>query len=186
MYQVFRWKDEHGEPLARSQTHSQMVSSFLGGRTDQTVGGILDAWLTSPDGRMPKDSDRQGLMYSTTVPYLSIKDVRPTLTSFAVQVIGQKLIREAEDAIKRKSGLHAHPSSKDEKKALTWKDAGEDTVPHVGRVLRLHQPVTYWLMEQVATRKPRVRNGAVVPVRKRRPVDGVSPSYNSSITNSSS
>jgi hypothetical protein len=112
-------------------------------------------------------------MYSTTVPYTEIKPVRPCLTSFTVQIVERRLVQEAINAVKPSSGLHAVASRKSALKKAEWVDVGATTAPEVSGVLRNLQPLTWYYLTQIATRKPRVRGG-IVQVRKRRPVEVVS------------
>jgi hypothetical protein len=134
---------------------------------------VLDAWFQGPDGSISKDSEAADLMYSTTVPFLDIKPVRAALSSFAVQVIQQRVVKEAEDAIKPSSGLHASVKDKTNPKAMIWADIGASTTSRVAEILQKHQPVTMDLMMRIAARQPRIRNG-VAAVRKFRPVEAVS------------
>lgn len=85
LHNVFRAQDDAGKHTNRSQTHSQMVATFLGGRAKRTVSDILNAWMTSPDGRLSANSSDRTLMYSTGTPYTEVKSVRAALTAFAAQ-----------------------------------------------------------------------------------------------------
>ncbi|KAJ7903995.1 hypothetical protein B0H13DRAFT_1532740, partial [Mycena leptocephala] len=76
LYNIFRRKDNKGKEIPRSPTHSQMVSIFLAGRANETVGDIISEWMSHPDGRIPAHSPNLDLMYSTTVPHTQIKPVR--------------------------------------------------------------------------------------------------------------
>ncbi|KAJ7735335.1 hypothetical protein B0H16DRAFT_1256415, partial [Mycena metata] len=146
LYHVFQTKDGKGKPLSRSTVHAQMVSRFLGGRAENSVSDILAAWMASPDGRVPAHSPNRNLMYSTSIPYTTIKPVRAALTSFATQIIGKKVACEAESAVHISSGLHA--------------------------VIEKQQPVTVFLCNNIAMRRPRTRAGVVL-VRKTRPPETV-------------
>ncbi|KAK7059574.1 hypothetical protein R3P38DRAFT_2495738, partial [Favolaschia claudopus] len=85
LYKLFRAKDDEGNEVHRSQTHSQMVSIFLAGRANETVADIVSEWMMHPDGRLPSSSPNSDLSFSTTIPYTEIRPVRAALTSFAVQ-----------------------------------------------------------------------------------------------------
>lgn len=171
---LFVLLDKHGQPIMRSRRHAMMVSSFLAGRTTHTPAHILDAWMKSPDGRIDRDSPDRHLLYSTTVPFTEIAPVRGALTSFASQLVAKELVREAQSAVKGSSGLHASVNSKVDVKKIHWADIGAATIPHVAGILRKHQPLTWHLVSNIAMRKPRVREGVLVPVRKIRPAEGVS------------
>jgi hypothetical protein len=81
-------------------------------------------------------------MYSTTTPYLEIKPARAAPTSFAVQVVEEKLVKEAVRAVRPSSGLHATAKKKDGQR-IEWADIGAATVSRVAEVIRLHQPLTW-------------------------------------------
>ncbi|KAJ7883570.1 hypothetical protein B0H13DRAFT_2235396 [Mycena leptocephala] len=98
LYNIFRAKDTQGKEIHRSKTHSQMVSIFLAGRAKKTIGNIISEWMAHPDGRIPAHSPNSDLMFSTTVPYTDIRPVRAALTAFSTQIIGKKVVAEAENA----------------------------------------------------------------------------------------
>ncbi|KAJ7705556.1 hypothetical protein B0H17DRAFT_920313, partial [Mycena rosella] len=143
VYNIFRRRDDKGNPVQRSHVHAGMVSAFLNGRAKKTVAHVITEWMASADGRIPADSPDRDLMYSTTIPYTDIKPVRAAITSFSTQMIGKKVAQEAERAVQVTSGLHKH------------------------------QPVSVYLCNNIAMRKPRVREGVVL-VRKTRPPETVS------------
>jgi hypothetical protein len=87
-------------------------------------------------------------------------------------------VQEAVNAVKPSSGLHAVRSCKSVLKKAEWVDVGATTIPEVRGVLKNIQPLMWYYLTKIATRKPRVRGG-VVQVRKQRPVDAVS-TYNRS------
>jgi len=173
LYHTFRYQDENGQPVHRTTEHAGIVSRFLQGRTKYTPAMVLDAWFRGPDGSISKDCEASDLMYSTAVPFTEIQSVRPTMTSFAVQVVRQQVVREAEDAIKPTSGLHTSVKDKSNPKVMNWTDIGAGTTSQVAEILRKYQPITMDLMMQIAARPPHKRKG-VVAVRKFRPVEVVS------------
>ena len=170
LYYTFRNKDSKGKAVNRDHSHASTVQKFLSGQTRYNPAHIIAFWFNHRDGRLEKQSD---LMYLTTVPYTEIKPVRPCLTSFAVQIVERRLVQEAINAVKPSSGLHAVASRKSALKKAEWVDVGATTAPEVSGVLRTLQPLTWYYLTQIATRKPRVRGG-IVQVRKRRPVEAVS------------
>ncbi|KAJ7758355.1 hypothetical protein B0H16DRAFT_1821687 [Mycena metata] len=168
LYQIFRAKDNEGGEIHRSSTHSQMVSVFLAGRSNETVADIIAEWMTHPDGRIPADSANSDLLYSTTVPYTDIRPVRAALTSFATQTVGKRVAVEAESAVKLNSGLHVSIGKKHPETKLRREDFGEGTIPRVQAVIKEKQPVTLYLFNRIAMRKPRKRDGIIIE-RKTRP-----------------
>ena len=134
---------------------------------------VLDAWFRCPDGNVGKDSEASDLMYSTVVPFTDIKPVQAAMTSFAVQVVRQHVMKEAENAIKPSSGLHTSVKDKSNPKVMTWTDIGAGTTSQVAKILQKYQPVTMDLMVSIAARPSCKRNG-VVAVPKFCPIEVVS------------
>jgi hypothetical protein len=168
LYFVFRHKDTNGKAIKHDQGHGIAVQRFLTGSCLYTPAHIIDSWFHSPYG---SDEDTS-LMFSTMIPYTEISRVRSCLTSFAVQIVERRLVREATNAVKPSSGLHAVVSCKTTQRKAEWVDIGTTTVPEVAEILKKHQPLTWHYLTKIAARKPRVRSGAVL-VRKRRPIDTV-------------
>jgi hypothetical protein len=107
LYHVFGLKDEDGEKIQRSKRHAGMVQRFLQGNARHTPATIIDAWFRNPDGCISSGSAEQRLMYSTDIPYTEIQSIRPALTSFAVQLVAKRLVKEAQEAVHPSNGLHA-------------------------------------------------------------------------------
>ncbi|KAJ7805241.1 hypothetical protein B0H14DRAFT_3485292 [Mycena olivaceomarginata] len=122
----------------------------------------------------PTHSSNRKLMYSTSIPYTTIKPVRAALTSFATQIIGKKVACEAECAVQISSGLHVSigTKSKHPETQLQRHHIGAGTIPHVRAVIEKQQPVTIFLCNNIAMRRPRTRAGVVL-IRKTRPPEMV-------------
>lgn len=176
LYHTFKLEDEDGIKSGRSGEVAATVSQFLRGNTKYSPCDIIDAWFRNRDGRVSDASDASELMFSTTRPYSEIKEIRPCLTSFAVQTVCERLIKEAENAIKPENGLHISTKSKSDSKKLEWADIGANTVSRVADIIQDHQPVTWHLLSKIAARPPRKRKG-IVAERQSRPIDGVSTSF---------
>ncbi|KAJ7717441.1 hypothetical protein B0H16DRAFT_1700968 [Mycena metata] len=168
---IFNTFRSTGRDAKRGQTHAQMASTFLGGRGRYTPSAILTCWLKSADGVLPAGSPHHAEMFSSEKPYTSIGPIRPALTSFALQTVGRFFARRAEDAIKSSSGLHASVRNKHKQEGVTWAKFGSDTISVVGGILEHHLSAAWYLMDKIAMRKPRTREGVVV-VRKSRPSSG--------------
>lgn len=154
---------------SRTQSHGNTIQRFLSGQSKHSVGEILECWWRHKDGRHDRDSP---LMYSTSTSFTKIKAVRPSLSSFAVQIMKDKLVREAKEAVKASNGLHATTNEKSTRKA-NWVDIGATTIPSVAAILKSLQPITWYLISQIAEHKPRSRSG-VIAIRKNRPIEAVS------------
>ncbi|KAF9475611.1 hypothetical protein BDN70DRAFT_996280 [Pholiota conissans] len=152
---------------ATREQMAAVMQHFFNGNGSYTTSLILSNWLKHPYGRLQRSSPE---MFSVTIPYTSIKPVRAALTSFAAQVVQEKLVTEAEDAIKVSSGLHVSLSShKTGAKKLEWTDIGSATVEKTKKIIREHQPLTWSLLMKLAARPPRSLNGAKVVCVKRPP-----------------
>lgn len=81
-------------------------------------------WTTA-DGR-GEDPD----MYSVMIPYADIGPVRPALSSFATQIIENRLVYEARKAVEPSGGLHVSTKLKDSG-AVTWSDIGAGHPHHL-------------------------------------------------------
>jgi hypothetical protein len=176
LYQIF---DHRGRNGSRDQTHAQMVKSFLGGKGKYTPSDILAFWMSSPDGVLHAHDPDLANMFSTDTPYTEIGPVRAALTSFALQTVGNHLARGAERAVQASSGLQVSLTNKNPAKKSGWLRIGENTIPFVSDVLDNHLKPAFYLLEQIAIRKSRTRDGVVMAPRKHRPARGV---FLSSIT----
>ncbi|KAJ7921902.1 hypothetical protein B0H13DRAFT_2318024 [Mycena leptocephala] len=170
LYQIF---DHRGRNSSRDQTHAQMVKSFLGGKGKYTPSDILAFWMSSPDGVLHAHDPDLANMFSTDTPYTEIGPVRAALTSFALQTVGNHLARGAERDVQASSGLQVSLTSKNPAKKSGWLRIGENTIPFVSDVLYNHLKPAFYLLEQIAVRKSRTRDGVVMAPRKHRPARGV-------------
>lgn len=150
LYHMFQTKDETGKDIHRTKQHSKYSQHFLEGKGRYTPAMVLDCWFRSPDGRLSLPStSNTSLMYSTSTPYLEIKPVRPALTSFAAQIVQNKLVMEAKQAVKPSSGLHATSRRKGHQ-TVEWADIGATTVAKVSHIIQTHQPLTWIYMMSIS------------------------------------
>jgi hypothetical protein len=101
-------------------------------------------------------------MYSPSTPFLNIGRAWPAITSFAVQLVQQKLTQEHTVAVRPSSGLHTSTTAKSVEKGVSWDDIGLTTVADVTEVLKVHQPLTWHYLIQLAAPKAQKRKGQVV------------------------
>jgi len=167
-YYLFRLEDQDGQPIRRSQKHGSYIHQLLNGTSGLGVGYILDTWMRNTDGVAGPGSEGGELLYNMTEHYRQIRPARPALTSFAAQVVMNKLVREAEDVIHPNSGLHTSHGSQ-----LCWADLSSTTVASVTDIIQKHQPLTWQYVTTICGWPPRKWNG-VTALRKYRPVTGVS------------
>ena len=90
-----------------------------------------------------------------------------SVTSFAAQVVMNKLVREAEDVVHPSSSLHTSHGSQ-----LCWADLSSTTIALVTDIIKKHQPLTWKYVTTICERPPRKRNG-VTALQKYHPVTGV-------------
>ncbi|PPR02512.1 LOW QUALITY PROTEIN: hypothetical protein CVT26_011996 [Gymnopilus dilepis] len=147
LYYVFLTKDEEGKDISRSTQHSMYASHFLRGTTEHTVSTILKLWFRSADGR--STSSDLSEMYSTSVKYTEIKPARAALTSFAAQIVEKELVREAKNAVKPSSGLHATLKRRGSQR-VEWIDFSTDTVSRVQDVIKHYQPLLWHYTNKIA------------------------------------
>ncbi|KAF9491306.1 hypothetical protein BDN71DRAFT_1510475 [Pleurotus eryngii] len=148
LYYLFRVKTETGAEVKRSRSHAQVVSKFLGGKAHYYPSIILAEWLKSADG-LPKLGDiERDLMYSTEVDYQQIWAARPGLTSFAAQLVGQKLEMEIKKVVMKKNGLQTFTTGGGD---IAKAGQGINTYTDTQAIFRLHQPLTWAYLLRLAT-----------------------------------
>ncbi|KAF8962188.1 hypothetical protein BDZ97DRAFT_1759423 [Flammula alnicola] len=137
---MFFMEDTHGKSFEPSPRHVQVIAKFLAGETKIGVSRLIEAWMKSAYG-LPSEQDYERQMfYSTTVDYRTIKHARPAITSFAAQVIKEKLVKEARKVVKSESGLHTFTSKG---KDISRYDLGERALPEAMAVFQETTPLTW-------------------------------------------
>ncbi|KAJ7480367.1 hypothetical protein B0H11DRAFT_1724975 [Mycena galericulata] len=137
MHHTFAHRD-----VNRSPRHGNIVQRYLSGRNRFNVAEILEAWLTSPDGA-GADSDTE--LYSLTIPYTELMQVRSILTSFAAQTIQTKLVQDIRAAL------------------------GLSLMRNMKSVVEHTQGLFYQYMIALATPDSPSRHGVVAAPRRNRP-----------------
>ncbi|KAF8811788.1 hypothetical protein BYT27DRAFT_7336050 [Phlegmacium glaucopus] len=170
LHHVFSTKDKAGNMVHREKSHALYASRFLQGDTQYTPATILEAWYNHPDARRSKDSADGQEMYSTSTPFTQIANVRAAMSSFAVQVVEAKLVKEAQAAVLPTSGLHASLKKRSSQK-LEWADIGAATLSHVSEIIQQFQPLTWHYFNAIA--QPQRRGSDDHESKHRRPVSTV-------------
>lgn len=154
-----------------SETQTKTITHFFAGHDKKyPASRTLDLWLRHPYGRRPPPET----MYCVDRPYTELLQIRPALTSFAAQVVQQRLVREAEEAIKVKNGLHVSIANKNGKgKPLVWDDLGAGTLPHVRSIFEKIQPLLWAFVTTLCLRCPSKGVASEGAVRKRRAINNV-------------
>ncbi|KAJ6599623.1 hypothetical protein B0H10DRAFT_2322822 [Mycena sp. CBHHK59/15] len=158
LHRLFRRNEQEVGP--RRSQHSQMVSKFLTGGCDYSTSDILTSWMTSPYGSLPADS-------------LLAADIAARSHFICSPNCWEHLVRGAERAVQASSGLHDSANSTDKSKQLKWSRIGSETISVVGDVVKFHLEAAWYLLDLIASRKARNRDGAQLPPRKSRPSKGV-------------
>src|SRR6202050_1360211 len=120
LYHIFKLKNEDGTKFSRSSTHAATVSQFLEGQTIYGPSDILDAWFRNPDGRVSTEPNASKLMYSTDKPFCEIGPVHVALSAFAVQIVRDRVVQEAEITVKPANGLHVSFRTKSDTQQTEW------------------------------------------------------------------
>ncbi|KAF7800027.1 hypothetical protein EIP86_011270 [Pleurotus ostreatoroseus] len=172
LYFIFRIKDENGQDVRRERSHATAVSHFLSGRTLHSFIEILDNIWKDPAGRPRPENEEYDLAYSTLTPYTSIRYARPAISSFCVQTIKAKMLKERNRAVRTASGLHGSVpgARRGSQRSISWKDIGSESISTVMGILKRYQPLTWDILFALVTPRTRRQNGQVVS-RKRRPPD---------------
>ncbi|KAJ7136429.1 hypothetical protein C8R43DRAFT_893920 [Mycena crocata] len=168
LHNLFAHRDTH-----RSQRHAAIVQRYLTGRNKFNIAGILESWLTSPDG---SGFNSETEMYSVAIPYTDLLHVRSILTSFAAQTVKSKLIRDVRAAVLKSGGLHAPTNRKNKKpdvddsaSGLKLSDLGACLMENMKAVFKQAQGLLFELMLAVASPDVASRNGVVTTRRNRPP-----------------
>ena len=169
LYFTFGMTESNGQTFNPSPTHYHMVSRFLQGQTRITVSQILQIWLSSKYG-LPVESHEERLMaYSIHITYLDIKHARPALTSFAAQIVMQKLDQEGHKIIKKEGGLHTFtPQRHKDQDTSLQHNLGPQTFSEISLLFEKKMPLSWKMLMSLA-----VSDGQVGS-RKRRPPEVVS------------
>ncbi|TFK59120.1 hypothetical protein BDN72DRAFT_947444 [Pluteus cervinus] len=107
---------------------------------------IIGEWFTTSYATVSSAGDD---MYSLTTPYSDLRNVRAALSSFAVQVVHDRLLKEARTAVDPASGLHAS-LRKRAHSSVGWVDIGSVTVDQVANIIQQHQPLTWAFVSSIA------------------------------------
>jgi hypothetical protein len=150
LHQIF---DHQGRDGSRSQTHAQMVRSFLGGYGKYAPSDILTCWMTSPDGILAAYDPNLAKMYSD-MPYTEIGPFHLTLTSFALQTVGNYLTHSAETVVHSSSGLCVSLTSQNAIKNSGWLQIGQHIIPFIADIHKHHLWPMFYLLEQIAMQRP--------------------------------
>ncbi|KAI0363120.1 hypothetical protein BV20DRAFT_984001, partial [Pilatotrama ljubarskyi] len=169
LYTAFRTHDDDGNIVKRDERHGTIVGMFLAGRTKRKPIQIVNYWLKDEAGRPKMSNAEYSLGYSPDVDWKEIKHARIAITAMAVQLTLQRMLREQKTAVKGENGLHGSATGTRGHRQISWRDIGSHTVGHVQELLERHQPVTFRMVQALATPAERKDENGKVMIRKTRP-----------------
>ena len=83
----------------------------------------------------------------------------------------KELQREQRIAVRGANGLHGSAVRPNGRRELCWKDLGPQAVSTSKGILMEHQPLAFYIIQQLATPRPKKNEHGVVVVRRTRPTD---------------
>lgn len=165
----------------RSPRHQSMVTAFLEGESSVKMGDIIDLIYhhhQSQPRLHSKHAEERELAFSPISSPSTIKHARPSLSTWAVQLIGNTVYREVGKLTKDdptdpedRTQLRASTNGRAKNvRVITWEDLGKFSIATLAEKYKKRAPLVWYLTESMAgTRK----NGIIV-VRERRPHTTVS------------
>ncbi|KAJ7862136.1 hypothetical protein B0H14DRAFT_2349649, partial [Mycena olivaceomarginata] len=88
----------HGVKDVRTKRHKSMVSAFLGGQNTgaQTVkmGRIIELIYNHRQSQPPTHTPERELAFSSNIPHINISYARPSLSSWALILVGKEARRQ--------------------------------------------------------------------------------------------
>ena len=141
----------------RSQHHGLIVEQFLSGRDHYMVSKLLESIWTTSDSAGNNSTE----MYSVTVPYLKTRPARAAISLFATQIVKTRLIEEAQAGIEEDNGMHASIKTNNDAGRVEWASIGASLIPTVQSNLLQYMPLAFHYMLQIASPRPRKRNGVI-------------------------
>ncbi|KAI1781905.1 hypothetical protein LXA43DRAFT_1069593 [Ganoderma leucocontextum] len=152
--------------------HSTIIGMFLSGRTWHTAAQVVNFWLEDDIGRTKHDHTEFKWRYSPSKAWVSIKHADVAMTTMAVQLTEEHLVREQRFAVRGANGLHGSTLTERGRHELSWADISGRTVA---------EPLALHLVERLATPAPRKDVSGAVVIRKSRPANLVATEILSSL-----
>ena len=166
---------EHRSQDSRTATHRSMVTAFLKGESAVQVSHIIEAIYRHPESRPNTDSERaheKDLSFSTTISPNDIHHARPSLSSWATQLVGDtvhyeigRLTRNDPDDLNDRTQLRASKNSRSKgAKLATWDDLGKFSITSLAAKYKQRAPLAWYLTESMTA--PRKKGLIVTRVRR--------------------
>ncbi|KAJ7035827.1 hypothetical protein C8F04DRAFT_954455 [Mycena alexandri] len=164
----------HGQKDLRTKRHKAMVTAFLGGQTNVKMGHIIDLIYHHRQSQPPPHSPQRDLAFSSKVPHTEISFARPSLSSWALVLVGKEARKQIE---KLTHNDPTDPADVTQVRASTngrvadavladWDTLEQNlSIPKIAVKYKRRGPVPWYLTEMMAA----PTKGGVIVVRQRRP-----------------
>jgi len=161
-----------GEPDPRSSFHAKAVSRFLQGRNNIKMSDIISLIYkhkhSAPSPASPLYSERHA-PFSASVPPGEIFHARPSLFSWATNLVGNHVYHEIYALTAKNDNTHlrawTNGCHSDHANVVTWDALGKFSISALIAKYKACAPVSWHLTESMAASR---KNGVVV-LKKRRP-----------------
>lgn len=154
LYEVFRVKDVAKTPSSRDQRHESFVAKFLKGQSTYSLGDIVRLIMQHRSAQASRGSNAWNDRFSFTKPSCDITMAEPYMTTFALELVGKRLLSEMRNVARGSSGLHGSSRGGKGRAKLHWSDISPMTVETVAKVFREKAPLTSYIMLQLASPRP--------------------------------
>ncbi|KAA1470451.1 hypothetical protein DENSPDRAFT_774873 [Dentipellis sp. KUC8613] len=148
--------------FARSDRHKQYVSKFLSGKGGYTAGQVLDQIYRNRDGRPPGNHVDATRAFSSTHPFADIEYGQPAISTWALDLVVNKIIKESNYLQSEKAGLRVRASRKTDKRGLdgetdpvaSWDIISNFTFTGLQKTYETFSPVIWHILEKFMQPKP--------------------------------
>ncbi|KAJ6622557.1 hypothetical protein B0H10DRAFT_2214204 [Mycena sp. CBHHK59/15] len=174
----------HGVKDARTKRHKSMVSAFLGGQNTgaQTVkmGRVIELIYNHRQSQPPTHTPERELAFSSKIPHIDISYARPSLSSWALVLVGKEARRQIGNLTENDATdptdttqIRAATNGRVPRNARAWpldvasweKLMRNLSIPYVAKKYETRGPVPWYLSEMMAAST----KGGVIVRRQRRP-----------------
>lgn len=168
----------HGEKDVRTKRHKSMVSAFLGaqnsGANTVKMGHIIDLIYNHRQSQPPRYTPERALAFSPNVSHTDIGFARPSLTTWALTLVGKEARRQIGSLTKNDptdpmdtTQLRASTNGRArDVDVASWEKIMQGlSIPAIAKKYETRSPVAWYLSEMMAA----PTKGGVIVHRQRRP-----------------
>ncbi|KAJ7493475.1 hypothetical protein FB451DRAFT_1490540 [Mycena latifolia] len=164
----------HGTKDVRTRRHETMVTGFLGGKSRIKMGHIIDLVYNHRQSQPPTNSLERDLAFSHKIPHTDICYARPSLSSWALTLIGKAARKQVGNLTKNDP---ADPTDTTQLRAssngrvkdavvASWDKLTENlSIPWIAKKYQTRADLVWYLTEMMSAP---MKGGAII-VRQRRP-----------------